>query len=257
MAARTKRAPDFFILGGMKCGTTSLFNYLLEHSRIKGPRKKELHYYDMDIYEGMSLEKYVASFPERAEDEMSGEGTPFYLTHPSCPTWVKRDFPEARFIIVMRDPVERFWSHYHQYCKYRDYSGSPESLIEKEEAVSANIFKAIRENPEAHEPVFDLKLYSLLARGRYAEQIERWLQFFDQERFLFLFTQALKDDRETAVNQAVSFLGLEPEPLQALATLHHTQHYDPMPQALHDSLREYYAPHDDALQRLLGTSLPW
>ena len=252
-----KRAPDFFILGGMKCGTTSLFNYLLQHSSVLPPRKKELHYYDMDIYEGMSLDKYLRSFPDRDEGQLSGEGTPFYLTHPSCPGWIKRDFPGARFIIVMRDPVDRFWSHYHQYCKYRDYTGSPESLIEKEQDISDKIFQAISKNPEAHEPVFDLKLYSLLARGRYAEQIARWLTCFEREQFLFLFTSDLRDNRKLVIHRALEFLGLEPEDNLVLDTLHHTQQYEPMPDALNAFLQNYYAPHNKALSVLIEESLPW
>ena len=211
----------------------------------------------MDIYEGMSLDKYLMSFPEREIGQVSGEGTPFYLTHPSCPGWIKRDFPEARFIVVLRDPVDRFWSHYHQYCKYRDYTGSPETLIEKEEALSAKIFNAIRKMPDDPEPVFDLKLYSLLARGRYAEQIERWLAYFEKNRFLFLLTSQLKHNTKAVVNQAVTFLGLDPEPLSALETLHHTQQYEEMPVELKEKLKNYYAPHNLALEKLLGQTLPW
>ena len=58
------RLPDFFILGGMKCGTTSLFNYLAQHPDILLPEEKELHYYDIHRYQGQTLDEYLERFPE-------------------------------------------------------------------------------------------------------------------------------------------------------------------------------------------------
>jgi len=251
----THRGPDFFILGGMKCGTTSLFNYLAQHSCIAPPREKELHYYDIHRYRGVTLSQYTGWFPERGEAVLSGEGTPFYLSHPRCPEWIHQDFPRARFIIVMRDPVERFWSHYKQYCKYRNFKGLAESLIEKELAVMDSILTSISQDPDY--PVDDLKLYSLLLRGRYAEQIERWFQWFSRDRFLFLFTRDLMSQRARVVRQTLEFLELTTTEQLPIDTLHHTQEYDPMPPDLRTFLEQYYAPCDAALATLLNIRLPW
>lgn len=255
MSLKVDRGPDFFILGGMKCGTTSLFNYLSQHPDISAPAEKELHYYDIHRYRGMSLGEYCRQFPERGENVLSGEGTPFYLTHPHCPSWVSQDFPQARFIIVMRNPVERFYSHYKQYCKYRNFNGTAQELIEKELALMDSLQAQFTENPQ--HPVDDLKLYSLLLRGRYAEQISHWLEYFDRDRFLFLFTEHLRTQRREVVNRALGFLGLSPIADMELETLHHTQDYAPMPESLRRFLEEYYAPCNRVLADLLDVALPW
>lgn len=255
MSNKANRAPDFFILGGMKCGTTSLFNYLLQHPAILPPEEKELHYYDIHRYQGKTVSEYVQQFPEREQGQLSGEGTPFYLTHPHCPEWLQQDFPEARFIVVMRNPVERFWSHYCQFCRYRDYNGSPESLIEKELELLPALWEKQLANPE--HPVDELKLYSLLLRGRYADQLANWFLYFAMERFLLLFTEDLLTQRHHVVNKALEFIGLEAQDDMQLDTLHHTQDYEPMPAGLEQWLRNYYTPHNNKLAELLNTELPW
>ena len=246
---------DFFILGGMKCGTTSLFNYLVQHPKVISPIEKELHYYDIHYYAGRTLEEYSAQFPETKKGELTGEATPFYLSHPHCPAWIKQDFPEARFIVLLRNPVERFYSNFHQYCSYLSFTGSPEELITQElgcfdkemEIVEADLSSSIEK----------LKTDFLLYRGRYSEQLERWFNYFDRDQFLFLFTEQLMSERENVVGQALSFLGLDTEHPLELDTLHHTQTYEPMSDSLRTYLDNYYAPHNAKLSEQLGMRLPW
>lgn len=255
MSRSARRGPDFFILGGMKCGTTSLFNYIGQHPRIAPPADKELHYYDIHVYQGRTLAGYIAQFPEREAGVLSGEGTPFYLTHPHGPAWLARDFPDAKFIVVMRNPVDRFWSQFNQMKRYRHYEGTPQDAIAFEAEHGAVEWQRVLDDPAR--PVAELKLCSLLRRGCYADQLAQWFAHLPRERFLLLYTEDLQADGANEVSRTLEFLGLDPAVRLDLDRRHHTQDYAPMPADLRATLNTYYAPHNRKLQALLGATPPW
>ena len=109
-----KQKPDFLILGAMKAGTSSLLHYLKQHPMIELPSEKELHYYDSKRYSGWRLDDYIAQFPVRSSEYLSGEATPYYLRHPHAPRWVKSDFPQMKLLVILRDPTARAYSHFQQ-----------------------------------------------------------------------------------------------------------------------------------------------
>jgi len=249
------RLPDFFILGGMKCGTTSLFNYLAQHPDILLPEEKELHYYDIHRYQGQTLDEYLERFPGKKEQQITGEATPFYLTHPHCPEWIHGDFPEAKFIVMMRNPVDRFWSQFNQMKRYRHYAGTPEDAIALEKSDGESHWQKALADPEY--PVDDLKMCSLLRRGCYASQLDNWLKWFDRDRFLLLFTEDLLRDRGNVVNRALEFLGFNAVTDLRLDKLHHTQEYSHMTDKLRSELEDFYAPHNQRLADFMQVTLPW
>ena len=255
MADSRPRQPDFFILGGMKCGTTSLFNYLAQHPRILPPAAKELHYYDEHHYRGRGLDDYLGNFPVRGADTLSGEATPFYLTHPHAPAWLSRDFPAAKLIVLMRDPVARFWSQYQQMYSKGRITGSAKEVIALELEQGEQEWQKVLADPGL--PVTGLKRCSLLRRGRYAEQLLRWFEHVPRDRFLLLFTEDLLADRRAVVDRTLEFLGLETAPGMDLAALHHTRKYPPVPVGLRQRLEEHYAPANRQLAELLGEEPPW
>jgi len=249
------KRPDFYVLGGMKCGTTSLFNYLSQRPDILLPEEKELHYYDIHRYQGQTLAEYLERFPRKQGRQITGEATPFYLTHPHCPEWIHADFPQAKFIVMMRNPVDRFWSQFNQMIRYRHYSGSAQEAIAAEKSRGQDLWQALLADPEL--PVDELKMCSLLRRGCYADQLENWLKWFDRDRFLLLFTEDLLRDRGNVVNQALAFLGFDKGADLRLDKLHHTQDYSHMTDSLRLELEDFYAPHNRRLADLMQISLPW
>src|SRR5689334_8975756 len=112
--------PDFIIIGAQKGGTTSLYNYLIEHPLIKSARRKEVHYFDRNFHKGVSW--YKAFFPTSLEkyyaenilkkDFITGEGSPEYLFYPHCAEKAVRVLPQAKIIALLRNPVDRAYSQY-------------------------------------------------------------------------------------------------------------------------------------------------
>jgi hypothetical protein len=117
--------PDFIIIGGQRCGTTSLFNYLTQHPDVFPSCPKEVHYFSIHYHKGVNW--YRSHFPlvmqksyvERGHDRrfVAGEATPYYIAHPHAPQRIAETVPEAKLIVLLRNPVDRAYSHYHYEVK--------------------------------------------------------------------------------------------------------------------------------------------
>src|SRR5438552_2997608 len=111
--------PDFLIVGAQKCGTTSLYNYLLRHPSVVPALKRSVKFFDHGPHWAKGVWWYRAHFPftaGRAADRgrpLTGECTPSYLIHPLGAQRVKEAAPDARLIVLLRNPVDRAYSAYH------------------------------------------------------------------------------------------------------------------------------------------------
>src|SRR5215470_750369 len=122
--ASARALPDFLIIGAQKAGTTSLYAYLTAHRDVRPAGRKEVHYFDLGFTAGAELGEgwYRSMFPLRARLALdgrrtgrpvrTGEASPYYLFHPAAPQRAAALVPEARLLVLVRDPVERAWSHY-------------------------------------------------------------------------------------------------------------------------------------------------
>src|SRR6266480_7948081 len=110
--ASLRPLPDFLILGAQKAGTTALYAYLRQHPEITGPSWKEVSFFDRHYARGEAW--YRGNFPNslRARGKLVGEASPSYLFHPLAPERVAGLVPEAKLIALVRNPVDRAYSHY-------------------------------------------------------------------------------------------------------------------------------------------------
>ena len=109
-----RKLPDFLIVGVMKGGTTSLFRYLVRHPQVLPPFRKEIKYFDCNYINGQNW--YQAHFPLKKKfvggSKLTGEATPYYIFHPQAPMRIAEALPEAKIIILLRNPIDRAYSHY-------------------------------------------------------------------------------------------------------------------------------------------------
>ena len=109
------KLPHFVILGAYKSGTSSLFWYLVDHPLIFAPIKKELNYFS--YFSNYSLEWYLSQFPRlpTASKFISGEASPSYFINPTVPKLVKQLMPSTKLICLLRNPIDRAYSHYQHF----------------------------------------------------------------------------------------------------------------------------------------------
>ena len=110
----TSCLPHFFILGEMKCGTTTLYHLLRKHPRVVVPRVKEPRFLQPGRFAQTTVSRYKVNFDETArrdDDAVTFDASPVYLRSPAARTWISRWLPDARLITLVRDPVQRAYSH--------------------------------------------------------------------------------------------------------------------------------------------------
>ena len=205
LTAPLRAVPDFFVVGAMKSGTSSLFHYLCQHPLVAAPLRKEVHYFSHGRHLGKTDGWYRAHFPLRvrmAPGAITGEATPDYMYDPEVPARLAAMAPRARLIVILRDPVERAISHYHHEVRMgREYLPIEEAMAVEEERLAS----ARAAGPEGRETWMHA---CYKARGRYAEQIERLRATFPPERILILGNNLLFRDPEQVMAQTLGFLGL-------------------------------------------------
>ena len=161
------RLPDFLGIGTQKGGTTSLHQWLNNHPGVFLPKCKEIHYFD--LHHEKPLEWYKSKFKYAELDQKCGEITPFYLYHPEAPNRIKSIIPNAKLIILLRDPVERTISQvYH--AKKRGFE-----KLEPKLALEAEAQRLM------HGGIESLQKHSYMARSLYIKQLDRYEKLFKKE----------------------------------------------------------------------------
>lgn len=249
--------PRFLIIGAPKAGTTSLFRYLAQHPQVVEGRRKEVHYFDIHYARGEAW--YRSHFPaERvlADDRITGEGSPYYLCHPQAPPRMAALLPEARLIVLLRNPVERAVSHYFHSVR-NDREPLPiDGAIAAEEHRTAEVYERMRRDPSADSRQH--RWFAYKGTGHYCEQLENLFQHYPREQVLILKSEDLFANPHRVFGEVCRHIGLvaefHPPNLEPqLVGGYDQRQADPV----HSSLSQYFAPRNAALYALLGRDLGW
>jgi hypothetical protein len=184
-ADRSTGPPDFIGVGTQRSGTTWWFQTLLGHPQIRPPRsrRKELHFFDrfcMRELRDSDIAEYHELFP-RKPGQIVGEWTPRYMHDFWTPRLLARAAPEAKLLIMFRDPVERF------------RSGVPHRLSR---------------TPDAR---IEAATADAIERGRYATQLARLLNCHDESKILILQYEKCVADPVGQYRRTLTFLGVDAE----------------------------------------------
>jgi hypothetical protein len=244
--AAVRTLPDVVILGAQRGGTTSLFDWLAAHPSVAPSTTKEVHYFDRHYGNGERW--YRAHFPLRGSRRLALEATPYLLFSPLAPGRVAADLPRStRFIVLLRDPVQRAIS---QYWHSRRIGAEDQPLavaLAREQERLAGQQEIVLGGEES----FAFRNFSYQARGRYAEQLTRWFDVIERQRFLVMESEELFRDAGGPA-RVLEWLGLTPLDRPFPATNDAPRHHHEE-EAVVEELRHYFAPYNEELFALLGT----
>ncbi len=259
--------PDFMIIGTQKGGTTSLYNYLLEHPSIAPIYIKEPHFFDIYYNKGIlwyrshfptTLQKYYVKYLQKRAF-LTGEASPYYMPHPLAPARVARALPKVKLIMVLRNPIDRAYSQYqHQVRQPGVEPLSFEEAIDREEERLASEEKKLLENK--HFVSFNHRHYSYLTRGRYIDQIPMWMKFFPKEQILILKSEDLYSNPSATLKETFEFLNVPNVTLKEQKEEYKQYNkatYTKMDPATKQRLVEYFKPSNARLYELLGRDFGW
>ncbi len=260
---RFRLLPHFLIIGAQRAGTTSLYRYLVAHPAV-GPvvLTKGAHYFDTNYEKGIGW--YRSHFPSRWYGRLverrtgtrfiTGEGSPYYVFHPLAPQRIAETLPDVKLILLLRNPVERAYSH-HQHEVARGFEQLPfEEALEAEPERLAGEEERIRQDPRYRS--FSHQHHSYLARGRYLEQILRYRALFPPDQLLILVMEEFFADPERGYARVLDFLGLPPWRPPRFPR-YNARRYDEMDPTIRRWLEERFRQANRDLAAYLGIDLAW
>jgi hypothetical protein len=254
--------PEFLIIGAQRCGTTSLYEYLCQHPGVAPASVKEVHFFDINYHRGLNW--YKGHFPSslhcrvvsavRGRTIITGEASPYYLFHPHAPGRIRDTLPGVRLIAVLRNPVDRAYSHFHHALARGEESLSFEEALDREAARLAPEREKLLQDPTYHSPSY--QNHSYLARGMYADQLKTWFNQFPREQLLILnFEETMRHWAEASA-RLLEFMGLPQWRPRAFPRTNATASA-PMDGALRRRLCDFFAPHNERLFAMLGVTWNW
>jgi FkbM family methyltransferase len=198
--------PNFFIAGAAKSGTTSLWRYLLQHPDIFMPSDimyKEPAYFS-DIKGMKDLNEYLSLFKNVTTEKMIGEASAAYLTSPESPERIREVVPDAKFIIMLRNPIDRAYSLYNwMACNGYEPIEIFEQALEIEETNRYENESFKNSNPEYYYN------YLYFHSGLYSDQIKRFLNSFRREQFYFVIFEKFKAQIPQEIRKIFKFLDVD------------------------------------------------
>jgi hypothetical protein len=179
--------PNLIVIGGLKCGTTSLHHYLSLHPAVEMSRPKELNFFVAELNWELGRDWYASHFDPAAR--VRGETSPHYTNRPRFEGTAERMrsvVPEARIVYMVRDPIDRVLSHYlHNLAGGYDDRPLSDALDDERTAY--------------------------WQRSRYAYQVEPYLQAFGADRIAILSREELLRERGATMRRVYEFAGVDPD----------------------------------------------
>ena len=244
--------PEFFIIGAQRGGTRTLYTYLAAHPDVQRAATDEVHFFSLYFDRGVSW--FLNQFPAPEPGRITGEASPYYLFHPLAPQRMRAIVPEARLIVLLRNPVDRAFSQYQLEARQGNEPLSFEEALAAEEERLAGEEERLQADDTYRS--FAHQHFSYQARGHYVEQLRRWLDRFPAEQLLFVKSEDFFADPALAYRRATDFLGLRPAPFSLPRA-------DPPPGRremrleTRDALQSRFAREQPALRRLVGDAFTW
>jgi hypothetical protein len=237
---------DFVIGGTQKGGTSALDSFLRQHPQICMPKtRKELHYFDREEnFRGApNYKKYHASFKPKPQHRVIGEATPIYMYWKAAPDRIQSYNPQMKWILVLRNPVERAFSAWNMETK-RD----AERLSFKE-AVEQETVRCREALPLQH------RVFSYLDRGFYAQQVTRLFDLFGRDQCLVLLNEELRKNHQTTLRSVFEFLKVDPSFVPPEASVFEHDYDQSIEPGLHAKLTETFRADIKKLEQILRRDL--
>ncbi len=233
----------FLVAGAQKSGTSALDAYLRDHPELCLPREKELHFFDKDrlfAVEPVDYAAYHAQFHPKPPQRLLGESTPAYLYWPQAVERIARYNPAMRFIIVLRNPITRAFSHWNY-----------ERVVRRERLT---FLQALRAYPDRQRtlPPDKAKRFAYVDRGYYVGQLKRLWAHFPAEQTLLFKSEQLLEEPTAVLERIAAFLEIAPFPSLAAKTRNTREYNTAMSEEEKRYLVALYGNEIHELERLLG-----
>lgn len=253
--------PDFLIIGAQKCGTTSLYSYLVQHAGIVAAERKEIQYFGNPVNRARGVTWYRRHFPTISSmkfleknlgySPITGEASP-YMNKPHVPKLVHELLPNAKLIAILRNPVDRAFSQYHHHRKVPGWE--PLSF---EEAIAQSPRKLPEEIMHDEWRYHKTEFRGYITKGLYAEQLEGWYQYFSKDAIHILSGDEFFADPAKELKEVLQFLEMPDFRFDCSVPKNIGGYEAKMSKGVRAHLEEIFRPHNRRLYELTGKNFGW
>lgn len=260
VTAPVRSLPDFVVVGAQKSGTTSFFEYMTSLPEVDAGLRKEAHFFDQLMYhrqpEWNDKLYYRSMFPPFWSGT-TGEASPYYMFQPLAAERLAAMVPEAVLVALLRDPVDRAYSHYHHERRESREDLAFEEAVAAEPTRLEGEEKRLASDPTAAS--FEFRHHSYLSRGRYARQLSRLFHHFPRRRVIIVDSHRFFDAPRKVLAGVLGAMGVHPARARDADVGHIARkgEYPEMDPETRRCLQSWFAPHDRELRRLLGRRFSW
>lgn len=220
------------ICGTQKGGTTALHAYFSEHPEICMADPKEVHFFDNEDHFANgkpNYSRYHDFFQPKRSHKVLGEASPIYMYWNEAPRRIFEYNPKTKIIVVLRNPIERAYSHWNmERSRHAD-------RLPFAEAIRTEAKRCREALPLQH------RVFSYIDRGHYINQLRRIWTYFPRDRVLVLKQEELRCNPAETLNQASTFLGITPFSNVEPKSVHTLPYNATMAAADRDFLRTTFA----------------
>ncbi|WP_298886967.1 sulfotransferase [uncultured Serinicoccus sp.] len=257
----TRAQPHFLLIGGQRCGTTSLFRALMQHPRIVRPTfHKGVNYFDVNYHRGQGW--YAAHFPPQRRaavrtapaEPVAFEASGYYMFHPWAAERIAADLPDIKLVALLRDPVERAYSAWkHEQARGFESASFEDALEWEDERVRPELDRMRRE-PGYYSDIHRHQAYR--GRGEYLDQLTRYTALMSREQLHVMYSEDFFGDPVGEFAGLCAFLGIDP-PQTLDARRYNARPSASMPSAARARLQQHFASRQGALEAFVGRPAPW
>jgi len=247
--------PDFFVIGVVRSGTTSLYYYLDQHPCIMKSAYDELGFFDSNFDLGWNW--YKSLFPtimqkkkieKRNGKFLTFDDTPFYVYNSTVVKRIRKKIPDAKIIVIFRNPIDRAYSNYFLGVNGGKEKRKFDDLIEEEMILINNRNKQV---------LFDETLSeTYLGRGLYAEQLKVWFNEFPKDSVKIVKSEEFAENTQNVMKDIFQFLDLPEYKISNIEKKNVTK-YPPMKKETREKLEEFFRSHNKELYNMLGKDFGW
>jgi len=247
--------PNFLIIGAQRAGTTSLYENLVKHPNVIPASIKEIHFFDNNFKSGLDwYESHFSSSQnsKNLEKAITGEASPYYIFHPLVPQRMAKIFPEIKLIALLRNPIDRAFSHYHHEVRLGFEKLSFEEAIKAEKDRLKDQLKMVLDGIYS----FNHQHFSYLSRGIYVEQLRKWEKFFSKDQILILNSKDFFNNPKKTFEIVCNFLNLSKWDFKNYQSFSVSK-YKKMNDSTRNKLSNYFKLYNDELYRFLKLDFGW
>lgn len=269
--------PGYFIIGERKCGTSSLFRYLVKHPNVLPGMLKEPNFFGKGAeFVKENLENYWGLFPPKENKgdlsfewpELNQEGILYheqvnvprdsntrYITGEASantfyevePELVYQHLPDIKLILLIREPSERAFSHHRMYKRFMEEGRTGFDVTD----FSTDCRKEMATILKGGNGEF-------LSPGIYLKQLKKWRAVYPENQLKVFTTEALNSNPQTVLNELMDYLDLPHYDYGDFLK----QRFNQAPQAkadplIKEELLKFYQPFNQELSNFLGKELSW